>query len=104
MRTQPLVAWVLGLLLAGSFYAGDAVAQKPKRKNKNETACAQALEAGQSQPQHCQRPRLRHSSSGAETPAQRERRLRQECKNLVNAGACQGYGYGARPTAKPSAK
>lgn len=27
----------------------------------------------------------------AETPAQRERRLRRECKGRPNAGACEGY-------------
>jgi hypothetical protein len=30
-----------------------------------------------------------------ESAADRDRRLRRECRGLPNAGACSGYGYGS---------
>jgi hypothetical protein len=30
-----------------------------------------------------------------EQPAERDRRLARECRNLANAGACAGFGYGS---------
>lgn len=32
---------------------------------------------------------------GQESATAKERRLKRECKNLPNAGACLGYGYGS---------
>jgi len=32
---------------------------------------------------------------GGETQADRDRRMTRECRNLPNAGACQGFGYGS---------
>jgi len=30
-----------------------------------------------------------------ESSAERDRRLARECRNLPNAGACRGFGYGS---------
>lgn len=40
-----------------------------------------------------ERLRIKPSATGGsqETPAQRDRRLKRECKGLPNAGACLGY-------------
>ena len=35
--------------------------------------------------------RLPVDNGSAETPLQRERRLKRECKGRPNAGACEGY-------------
>lgn len=41
---------------------------------------------------HCHAPSDRvRSKSSAETPAERDKRLRRECKGRPNAGACLGY-------------
>ncbi len=34
---------------------------------------------------------VRQQNNSEESPAQRDRRLRRECKGLPNAGACRGY-------------
>jgi len=39
------------------------------------------------------RPVPQHDNG--ESPADRDRRLRRECRGLPNAGACSGYGYGS---------
>lgn len=43
---------------------------------------------------HCHAPSGKTKSKAqgsAETPAERDKRLRRECKGLPNAGACLGY-------------
>lgn len=41
---------------------------------------------------HCHKPRIKiKTQSSEETPAQRDKRLRRECKGRPNAGACLGY-------------
>ncbi len=41
---------------------------------------------------HCHAPRTKiKNQSSEETPAQRDKRLRRECKGRPNAGACLGY-------------
>lgn len=43
---------------------------------------------------HCHPERARYGGTlpGGETHAQRERRLKRECKGRPNAGACLGFG------------
>jgi hypothetical protein len=76
-------AWALMLLaaaLTGSAYAGAATldsGDKPvSKKAKKKTAAG-----GQ----------VKFLPGSAETTAERNRRLKRECKGRVNAGACSGY-------------
>ena len=41
---------------------------------------------------HARVPRKMGNSGSGETAAERDRRLRRECRGLPNAGACLGYG------------
>lgn len=52
--------------------------------------CHQSKTAGK----HCHPERARHVATlpGGESVAQRDKRLKRECRGRANAGACLGYG------------
>lgn len=40
---------------------------------------------------HCHPSRAGNAGASGESPRERDRRLKRECKGAVNAGVCQGY-------------
>lgn len=94
MTTQrPFFGAALALLLASSLlYAGNADAKRRIKTKRYRAACPAVAEQTPEQAQACQRVRVRYLKSGsAETTAERERRLKRECRGQNNAGACLGY-------------
>ena len=98
--TLRLTATTLTLLLATALMAGKAQAQSPiatpnfvsptapakiekaeKRKTEKKKKAAAARKGGST----------KFLNGSQETPAQRSARLKRECKDGVNAGACTGY-------------
>jgi hypothetical protein len=83
----------LGLLfaaaLAASLYAGDAQAAKRK---KSKVDCNAEVQMSRADELRCHAGKTHYSrSSNDETRAERERRLKRECKGRPNAGMCLGF-------------
>lgn len=83
----------LSLLLAAalvtSLYAGDAQAAKRKKAKAN---CNAEVQMSRADELRCHSGKTHYSrSSNDETRAERERRLKRECKGRPNAGMCLGF-------------
>ncbi len=87
---QQTSLWALALALAiGScLYAPDAHAAKRKSK----AACRDDVTMSQADELRCHAVKTRYiKSPSEETRAERERRLKRECKGRPNAGMCLGF-------------
>lgn len=81
------ISCVLAAALALSFYAADAQAAKRKKAD-----CRAEVEMNQADQLRCKGTKTRYiKSPSEETRAERERRLKRECKGRPNAGACLGF-------------
>ncbi len=98
--TLRLTAPSLTLLLAAALMLGKAQAQSPEAgQNSARTAIPAKVEkAGKSKAGKKKKGAAARKGGSTkflngsqETPAQRSARLKRECKDGVNAGACTGY-------------
>ena len=79
---------IAALALAPSLYAPDT--QAAKRKSK--AACREDVQMSKADELRCHATKTRYIKSGSEeTRAERERRLKRECKGRPNAGMCLGF-------------
>lgn len=83
LRAKPLLAHLLATALALGLLSHPGTAQA--KRSKGHTSAAQAPHKKGVRKVTYQR------STSEETPAQRDSRLRRECKGMHNAGACMGY-------------
>ncbi len=83
LRIKPLFAHLLATTLALGLLSHPGTAQA--KRSKGHTAATQAPHKKGVRKVTYQR------STSEETPAQRDSRLRRECKGMHNAGACMGY-------------
>ena len=79
---HPLFACTLVVCLAVVTYPADTWAKR-KANDQNSTQ-TEKHRKGVSKITY-------HRSPSEETPAQRDKRLKRECKGMHNAGACLGY-------------
>ena len=92
MATTPALRRTLlpiaALVLAASLYAPDT--QAAKRKSK--AACRNDVTLSQADELRCHATKTRYIRSDSdETRAERERRLKRECKGRPYAGMCLGF-------------
>jgi hypothetical protein len=81
-------ALLLAVALSLSLHSGDAHAAKRKSK----AACNVEVQMSQADELRCRASKTHYSrSSNDETRAERERRLKRECKGRPNAGMCLGF-------------
>ena len=85
----------LGLLAAMQVHTSAQTGAQTVTSRPTGTAAATAAPAAASQPRHkVKAPRLPQTPSPqglGESRAEREQRLRRECRGKPNAGACEGY-------------
>lgn len=87
IRSAP--PWALALLLATGLCAPVAVAAQPASGD----GAAQVRPAPKKAKKKAARAgKATFDRGSGETAAERDRRLRRECKGRPNAGACLGYG------------
>ena len=85
---RTLLPIIAALVLAASLYAPDAHAAKRKSK----AACRDDVQMSRADELRCHATKTRYIKSGSEeTRAERERRLKRECKGRPNAGMCLGF-------------
>ena len=98
--TFRLTAPYLTLLLAAALMLGKAQAQSPEAAQNSARAAipakaekAEKSKAGKKKKAAAARKggSTKFLNGSQETPAQRSARLKRECKDGVNAGACTGY-------------
>ena len=78
----------LALALTLALHSGDAHAAKRKSK----AACREDVQMSKADELRCHATKTRYIKSGSEeTRAERERRLKRECKGRPNAGMCLGF-------------
>ena len=83
----------LALLAAAVLLGGNALAQTPPAQDASKPAKSKSkakktpAKSGAASPGG----KVKFISGSAETPAQRNARLKRECKGGVDAGACSGY-------------
>ena len=92
MATTPALRRTLlpiaALVLAASLYAPDTQAAK----RKSTAACRTDVTLSQADELRCHATKTRYIRSDSdETRAERERRLKRECKGRPNAGMCLGF-------------
>jgi hypothetical protein len=75
-------------LIAGFALAGALTAVPIQAASSNANTSASAKKTAKKQASHSVKF---HNNPNHENAAQRERRLKRECKGMPNAGACLGY-------------
>ncbi len=79
---------LLALALTLALHSGDTHAAKRKSK----AVCRDDVQMSQGDELRCHASKTRYIKSGSEeTRAERERRLKRECKGRPNAGMCLGF-------------
>jgi hypothetical protein len=84
-----LITCALGALLAASLMA-PVPAEAARKARKSDAAQIEVSGGKAADKKRGSKIELR---GGAETAAERDRRLRRECRGRPNAGACLGYAY-----------
>jgi len=85
MTARILPCLIAACVLSGALLAAPARAASP-------TADSASASAGQTPKKQNLRRGRYIKKFNQETPTERERRLKRECKGMPNAGACLGYG------------
>ena len=85
-RRPHLIACALGALLAASLLVPAPAEAARKGKKAGPATVADP-------PRKAQRSKKMVFNGSAETTADRDRRLRRECRGRPNSGACLGYAY-----------